>query len=73
LLTLEWLGFCCADWRVPCSDGLQSKVLERCTKPELNVVLEELHDLFFVPAYRTDVTPEEFIQICERHLPVTVA
>jgi hypothetical protein len=56
-----------------CSPGLQAKVIERCTKPELNGALEELRSLFFVPEYRTDVTPDEFIQVCERHLPKTMA
>lgn len=45
---------------------MQVKVLPRCQKPQLVPTLQELRNLFFIPVYRTDVTPDEFIAVCER-------
>jgi hypothetical protein len=48
----------------------QTKVLGRCKRPELRPALQALRDLFFTPGYvyRTDVSPAEFIEICDQHM-----
>jgi hypothetical protein len=47
---------------------MQVKVLSRCQKPQLQPALEALRNLFFIPEYRTDVTPHEFIAVCEKYM-----
>jgi hypothetical protein len=49
---------------------LQAKVLFRCKRGDaIKALIKGLRDLFFNPGYKTDVTPQQFLKVCEENIP----